>query len=222
MRAKPPHRRVFMQQRLSASRRIVTICSSVNRVFFMAPSLSEGAILSSVSWPENHPASHHRAASASSPWIALGRHDFFQAVAIGLHGVGLLCGCDQGGVTRRRVPPSAPSADIGQHAAVFNQRRSRGSEEPLGDAETLHGVHAADARTRLQVNRVKLSLCTERVDDAVGNHGNRARTLVEAEIVPIGGRVGVSPPSGTGPRIERLHDILIPNAVKQDDGQRDR
>ena len=41
---------------MSASRRIVTICSSVNRVFFMAPSLSEGAILSSVSWPENHTA----------------------------------------------------------------------------------------------------------------------------------------------------------------------
>ena len=38
---------------MSASRRIVTICSSVNRVFFMAPSLSEGAILSSVSWSEN-------------------------------------------------------------------------------------------------------------------------------------------------------------------------
>ena len=49
--------RVFTQQRLvSASRRIVTICSSVNRVFFMAPSLSKGAILSSVNWPEKRQA----------------------------------------------------------------------------------------------------------------------------------------------------------------------
>jgi D5 N terminal like/Transposase IS116/IS110/IS902 family len=40
----------------SASRRIVTICSSVNRVFFMAPSVAEGAILSSFSWSENRQA----------------------------------------------------------------------------------------------------------------------------------------------------------------------
>ena len=40
----------------SASRRIVTICSSVNRVFFMAPPCLEDAILSSVSWSENRQA----------------------------------------------------------------------------------------------------------------------------------------------------------------------
>ena len=38
--------------RRSASRRIVTIGSSVNRVFFMAPPGPEDAILSSVSWSE--------------------------------------------------------------------------------------------------------------------------------------------------------------------------
>ena len=38
--------------RRSASRRIVTICFSVNRVFFMAPPCPEDAILSSVSWSE--------------------------------------------------------------------------------------------------------------------------------------------------------------------------
>ena len=38
---------------LVGSRRIVTICSSVNRVFFMAPSLAEGAILSGFNWSEN-------------------------------------------------------------------------------------------------------------------------------------------------------------------------
>src|SRR5215207_1023125 len=36
----------------SASRRIVTICSSVNRVFFMRSSWVEGAILSGFSWSE--------------------------------------------------------------------------------------------------------------------------------------------------------------------------
>jgi hypothetical protein len=36
----------------------VTICSSVNRVFFMAPSVARGAILSSFSWSENRRAGH--------------------------------------------------------------------------------------------------------------------------------------------------------------------
>src|SRR5215204_4287983 len=36
----------------SASRRMVTICSSVNRVFFMRSSWVEGAILSGFSWSE--------------------------------------------------------------------------------------------------------------------------------------------------------------------------
>ena len=36
----------------------MTICSSVNRVFFMAPSLAEGAILSGFSWSENRQAGH--------------------------------------------------------------------------------------------------------------------------------------------------------------------
>src|ERR1051326_612258 len=44
----------------SASRRIATICSSVNRVFFMAPSGSEGAILSSFKWSEKRQAGHDR------------------------------------------------------------------------------------------------------------------------------------------------------------------
>jgi hypothetical protein len=34
----------------SASRRILTICSSVNRVFFIAPPLPVGAIFLSFSW----------------------------------------------------------------------------------------------------------------------------------------------------------------------------
>ena len=46
--------------RRSASHRIVTIGSSVNRVFFMAPPCPEDAILSSVSWSENHPAGQGR------------------------------------------------------------------------------------------------------------------------------------------------------------------
>jgi hypothetical protein len=42
----------------SASRRIVTICSSVNRVFFMRSSGVEGAILSGFSWSEKPQAGH--------------------------------------------------------------------------------------------------------------------------------------------------------------------
>jgi hypothetical protein len=40
----------------SASRRLVTMCSSVNRVFFMRSSWVEGAILSGFSWSEKQPA----------------------------------------------------------------------------------------------------------------------------------------------------------------------
>jgi hypothetical protein len=36
----------------------VTICSSVNRVFFMRSSSVEGAILSGVSWSEKRQAGH--------------------------------------------------------------------------------------------------------------------------------------------------------------------
>ena len=52
--------------RRSASRRIVTICSFVNRVFFMAPPCPEDAILSSVSWSENRQVGHTRPAPALS------------------------------------------------------------------------------------------------------------------------------------------------------------
>ena len=48
-------RRVNFQQSVGHPR-IVTICSSVNRVFFMAPPGLEDAILSSVSWSENRQA----------------------------------------------------------------------------------------------------------------------------------------------------------------------
>ena len=44
----------------STSCRIVTICSSVNRVFFMAPPGPEDAILSSVSWSEKRQAGQPR------------------------------------------------------------------------------------------------------------------------------------------------------------------
>ena len=37
-------------------RRIVTICSSLNRLFFMAPPRPEDAMLSSVSWSEKRQA----------------------------------------------------------------------------------------------------------------------------------------------------------------------
>src|ERR1039458_7648903 len=41
---------------LSASRRILTICSSENLVFFMAPSVPEGPLSQSINWTENRPA----------------------------------------------------------------------------------------------------------------------------------------------------------------------
>jgi hypothetical protein len=41
---------------LSASRKILTICSSENRVFFMAPSVPEGPLSQSINWTENRPA----------------------------------------------------------------------------------------------------------------------------------------------------------------------
>ena len=44
----------------SASRRIVTICSSVNRVFFMRSSWVEGAILSGFPWSEKRQAGQYR------------------------------------------------------------------------------------------------------------------------------------------------------------------
>jgi hypothetical protein len=41
---------------LSASRRILTICSSENLVFFMVPSVPEGPLSQSINWTENRPA----------------------------------------------------------------------------------------------------------------------------------------------------------------------
>jgi hypothetical protein len=60
------------QRRWSASRRIATICSSVNRVFFMAPHRAEGAILSSFSWSENRQAGQRDfRAAAPRRWALL-------------------------------------------------------------------------------------------------------------------------------------------------------
>src|SRR6202012_6141722 len=43
---------------LSASRRILTICSSLNLVFFMVISLPERPLSQSINWTENRPAGH--------------------------------------------------------------------------------------------------------------------------------------------------------------------
>ena len=62
---------------------------------------------------------------------------------------------------------------------------------------------------------MQLTFGAERVDDAVGDHRHRARPFVEAEVVPVRRRVGVPPLPRAGPRVERLDDLLVGNAMKE-------
>ena len=78
-----------------------------------------------------------------------------------------------------------------------------------------HGVLAPEALARRKLNRVKLSLCAERVHHAVGDHGHRARSLVESEIVTVRGRITVLPLSRARTRIERLDDLATRHAMKE-------
>ncbi len=64
---------------------------------------------------------------------------------------------------------------------------------------------------------MQLPLRTERVHDPVRNHWHSTWTLVEAEVIPVGGRVRVTPLGGTRAWIERLDNLLARDSVEQDD-----
>ena len=101
-----------------------------------------------------------------------------------------------------------PSSTSGDPAAPKN---------PFGTRKRCMRVHAPDARALRQVDGVELPLRTERVDDAVRDDRHRARTLVESEVVAVGRRVGVAPLARARARIDRFDNLLVPDAVEQDD-----
>ncbi len=90
-------------------------------------------------------------------------------------------------------------------------------KKPFWRAEALPRVLAPDARALREIDRVQLTLGAEGVDDAVGDDRHRARALVEAEVVAIGGRIGVAPLLVAGACVERLDDLFVADTVEEDD-----
>ena len=117
--------------------------------------------------------------------------------------------------------------DVRQHAAVLDERRAGGAEEPLAEPEARPGVDAPDAIAGLEVDGVERTLGPERVDAPPGDDRRGPRPLVEAEVVPVCRRVVVAPDRLPGAGIERLQHLGAALAVEEeqavagDDGPRE-
>ena len=68
---------------------------------------------------------------------------------------------------------------------------------------------------------MELSFGAIRIDDAVGHDGHSARPLVKAEVVSVGRRIRVTPLRRACLGIERIDNLLVANAMKQDDASLD-
>jgi hypothetical protein len=61
-----------------------------------------------------------------------------------------------------------------------------------------------------------LALRAERVDHAVRHDRHGARSLVEAEVVAIGGGIGIPPDRRARLDVERFDDLFVADAMEQD------
>jgi len=125
--------------------------------------------------------------------------------------------------TGRRIERDDPgiltvvaAADVGDDAAVLDERRARRAEEALRNGETARGIDAPDALAVGEIERVQLPFGAERVDAILCDDGNGARPFVEAEIVAIGGRIRKSPARVAASCVERLDHLFVADAMKQD------
>ena len=98
---------------------------------------------------------------------------------------------------------------------AFDERRAGGAEESLVDVELAHRVDVPQRLPGREIDRVQLPFGAVRVDDAVGDDRHGARPFVESEIVAVGGGIRVPPLRRAGERVERLDDLAIVDAMKQ-------
>src|SRR5207237_3668096 len=99
----------------------------------------------------------------------------------------------------------------------LNERRTGRAKKALRHAEPALGVHAPDPLSAREIHRVELSLGAKGVDDAIGDHGHRARALVEAEIVAVGRRIRVLPQRLAAGGVDSFDDLAIRDAMEEDD-----
>jgi CubicO group peptidase (beta-lactamase class C family) len=97
------------------------------------------------------------------------------------------------------------------------RHRLNRSEERFRDTEAFHRVFVPERCPLGEIDRVKLTLCPERVDEAVLDDRHGARALVEPEVVSVGGGIRVSPDRGPCHRVERFDYLFVANSVKEDD-----
>ena len=109
------------------------------------------------------------------------------------------------------------ASDVRDHLAVLDERRSRRSEKAFGNLEASRRVLAPEARTGCERHGVELSFSAECVNDAVCDNRHGTRPFVEAEVVAVRSRIAVDPLLGAGPGVERLNDLAIADAMKQDE-----
>ena len=111
--------------------------------------------------------------------------------------------------------PAFLPADVGDDLSAFDERRARGAEKSLVDLELAHRIDVPQRLSRREIDRVELPFGAVGVDDAIGDHRHGARAFVEPEIVAVGCGIGVPPLRRAGERIERLDDLAIVDAMKQ-------
>ena len=64
---------------------------------------------------------------------------------------------------------------------------------------------------------MKLPLGAEGVDNPVCDNGHGTRPFVESEVVAVRRRVPVAPLLGAGTSVERLDDLVVAEAMKEDE-----